>query len=387
MFEVMDPNAVDLKLNGTRFKKEIVKFGTFRHPNPKFTKDPKYNWTFGPEEAQKLIENYKAGAVESVKLIDAHDEEKAKRLGAVVDLVKTDTGVEAVIEVEDQNALQEIQARTSDGKPLAHGVSSGLDFGFPNSDANKPGTWEGPVLRHVALVSIPWIQGMKDWEKVEEQIAASTTKMNFGHENYSGTPMVLADESKKDDSKTVDLASQLSDVLSVLNSMAHKLDEKPEEKTKKDDDTNEGDKMTSEQIAAEVQKALGPILNSIAPLTEKLQTANTAIEEDQKRRLNDAADEAVKKLLSAGKILPKDKDTYKQIYLSSGKEMFDQIANTLPVQVSFDETDVTDDPFESNPYKKELSNEELTTEVERYIKLMTPSVAGRADNISTKGGN
>lgn len=377
MFEVMDPKAVDLKLNGTTFTKEILKFGKFRHPNPKLTNDPKYNWEFTAADAEKLINNFKSKAVESVKLIDSHSEESGKRLGAIVDLKKTDSGVEAVIDVEDANVIAEIQTRTADGKPLAHGVSSGLDYGFPNSDATKP-NWDGPVLRHVALVSIPWIQEMKDWEKVEDKIAASGGKFNFGHEDYSGTPLVPADEPKKPEGN-LDLAATLASTLEVLNDISHKIDAKnsTEEKTEKDEKTA----MSKEEIQAQVQEALAPILASFVPLTTQLKDANAAIEEDKKRREEENAQAAVTKLLSAGKILPKDKDTYHQMYLAN-PEMFEQIANTLPVQVTFDESTQNSDPFVGNPYSKNLATEEVETEVGRYLKLMTPMVAGRSDNLS-----
>jgi len=381
----MNPESTDLKLNGTQFVKEILKFGRFRHPNPKFTKNSKYNWEFTPAVADQLISNFKAGAVESVKLIDAHDEDGGKRLGAIVDLIRTEHGVDAVIDVEDQSTIGEIKTRTADGKPLAHGVSSGLDYGFPNYDADKPDTWSGPVLRHVALVSIPWIQGMKDWRSVEEGIAASHSKFNFGHEEYSGIPIVLGE---KEESEDMDVAAQLSEILEKLNSVSHKLDEESKDTKKEEKDDTEKEPvvgLTQEQIQEQINNALAPVLAGITDAATKLAEANEAIASDQTRRNEENADAAVSKLLSTGKVLPKDKDTYRALYLAN-PDTFAAVTETLPVQVPFDESDMKDDPFDSNPYKASLSAADVTAEVDRLIALATPMAAGRSDSIS-RGDN
>lgn len=425
MHEILTHGDPKVKLNGTKFSKEIIKFGKFRHPNPLF-RDKDGEWDFTTEEAKKLVKNFDDGVVEQVKFVDIHDEERAEPLGVITELSITDTGVTAVIDVEDEASVKKIQTIAGDGKSIAHGVSSGLDFNFPIFDAtDKNEVADGPVLRHVAVANIPWIQGMKEWSKVEESFSDPEI-MTFGHKSYTGQPFIHESEDDKEDgnmktnvqtkkaleilasnsgksledvakSLGIELEEEddhvdpvLKNILSGLQKISERLDNKTD-----DDDKNKGDDDDKTKTKAkgddalkgevdEVRELVGAVNSSVKELVTTMSEARTEIDATKKTQMENAAEEAVKILLKEGKVLPKDADTYKTLF-QSDKDLFETVTGSLPVQVEFESSEIPPDPFQSNPYGKKLSLKESDEETKRYLSMAQPTEAGKQDSPKSDG--
>lgn len=175
------------KLSSNRYRKEIMTFGTYQDPNPWNWGEEDELWEVNQEYCQKVIDNFEAGAVESVKVIITHDESEVKVVGSIISLELTSTGLDAIIEIEDEDIRSQIDTVMGDGKPLASGVSVGLSEMFPRAKV-EPGQdlfWDGPVLRHLAIVTIPWIQGMRQWEKIDRAA---------GHSEKINRPLFMTEE-------------------------------------------------------------------------------------------------------------------------------------------------------------------------------------------------
>ena len=430
----------EITLNGTVFRKEIMKFGKYRHPNPVFGLDPDYDWEFDKKDAGLLVKNFKAGHVESVKLLHIHDEEEARKVGVVTELRVTKTGVDAIIDVEDEKVIEGILTLGGDGKPLEHGVSSGIDSRFPNADATTRDKYvKGPVLRHVALATIPWVQGMRDWEMVEEALALNANVLPFGHEDYTGEPLIHEDEFEEEDDnmKTKPVTKAQKAALKILAANSDKtedelakllgLEEKEEEddsplgqmtkilttlsatlgnKSDDDDDDdeddeddkkNKGDKddgklaasvvKAAERIVAgqnkETKATLTTLTDSVALLATQLKASNRDVEDTKTQQSEEAAKTAVTLLVNGGKVLPADREHYETLHLHDTK-LFDSLTKKLEVLVDFDGDDHQEDPFEGNPMGG-MTPETVTSETDRYMNMVTPQVAGKQDSPKSDG--
>lgn len=400
MLELMlapDEKAPEVRLNGRRFRKEILRFGRFRHPNPAFRDNSKYDLKFDSEFADKLIQNFLAGHVDSVKYLSNHDETTARAHGSVVELMKTDRGVDAIIEVEDKDKIKEVAAMMGDGKTLGHGVSAGIDFGFELSESGK-GKVDGPVLRHVAATPIPWIDKMKDWELVEQ----AHKNVNFGHDNYTGIPLV-PDEEDYDSMDMKALIARLSNETGksedeVKSALAELGIEDEESKTKKneedsrkdflkqlgiimnenksakgeepkEDKTKDEEENVEEKVNEILNSRLTPLADTIIKLSKSLEEGQKTQKEMEQAALKREATEAVETLVNAGRVLPKNRETYIAMYLKD-KDIFDQVTEALPVQVNFSNED-RDTPLhmQSVPWKKGLSDAEVEASVSELVKM------------------
>jgi hypothetical protein len=414
-----DPAIV---LNGSKFRKEIIKFGQYRHPNPLFSDDKDFDWTFAQADADEMIANFQAGLVDSVKFIDAHDETNTRLLGTVVQLEKTDSGVTAVIDVEDEQKAVEIRSKMGDGKSLASGISVGLDNAYRVSDATNSKKRAQNVLRHVASVTIPWINGLEDWQ----EIGADNTKLNFGHENYTGTPLVgkedktdMTEEQRKAALKIIIAASNKTEaevlklladagidlagepvkkdeidptvkaVMDAIKGLANADDDDDEEdEDKSKDDKSKNDSDVSAALAAlksEMNNKNAGVAKVLTELTGLLQNANSAVADQQKAMAAREADEAVATLIKAGQILPKQKEHYVALFLSN-KSLFETMTADLPKVIDFNDQD--DERFQGidRPWgSKDLSQTEVVSEADRYLKMaqeVAPGGSDKADKVS-----
>ncbi len=379
------------KLNGTTFRKQILKFGKFRHPNPKFFKDKDAEWEFGSKEADEIIENFNKGFVESVNFIAYHDEEQASPHGRVIELIKAKDGVDAIIDVEDAKKLAELEASMGNGRTLGDGVSAGLDEKFRIPDADSKDKFvKGAVLRHVAATSIPFMQKMRDWEKIPAD------SFNFGHENYDGDPLVPIEESEDMDEKELlaalakltgksekDLSTAItaieskkdedkSDVEKKLEKLLAALepddDDKDKNKKKKEEDDDDKDVMGD--IDKILSEKLGPVVETLKEFANNIGEMTEAAETSKKASAKVAADAAVKELTTAGKIVPTEVERWTKLY-SNDPELFEEMAKDLEVKVNFEDPDEVN--IVDNPYGKKLSSEQVSEEADRYLKELSTS--------------
>jgi len=109
----------------------------------------------------QLVNNFKKGTIDVVPFFkvdrkNSHTEDPEAARGRIVDLVKTDEGLDAIIEPIDDTVRQAVLATQL-------GASAGIKFDYELHDTGEN---VGAVLRHVAWTPEPWIPGMKPFEEV-----------------------------------------------------------------------------------------------------------------------------------------------------------------------------------------------------------------------------
>lgn len=449
MLEFLERKASPyVKQASQTFRKEIIRFGHYRHPNPEFWTKKDYNWQFGQKEASQVIENFKAGAVESVKFLGYHDEDEAPILGEIKDLILTDHGIDAIIDIGDEATAKRVAA----GRSLAPGVSVGLDERFPKSDADSSDVfWPGAVLRHVAATPLPWISGLREWSTV--QASTQFSKINFGHDDYDGTPAVRVKEmsmnrkqrrafkalatsmNKSEEDLAAELGLELDDpdekkdrkdpaVEKLLKSLSRVFDD--DENDEDDEDADDEDDLdggrgtrksasrkTSSSKAKEkrmsrrrddddeidvvaearriVQEAITPLTDGFKELSTSLAKGNEAVAEAQKAALQREAKDAVASLINAGRATPAQREHYESLYVKD-KDLFEQLTGALPKTIKYNSTE---EPVPAGDYEYEkpeggkLSTVEVKTEVSRYVKDLSRmrAPAGQYDQVPAKGDN
>lgn len=150
---------------GTRFRKQICKFGEW--VNPLF---PVETMVLDDAFADEMISNFSLlkdnGLLPHVTIPLNHTDDTTMNTGEVVSLDKgiegEEPGIYATMEIRRWGTTFDIE----DG--LIFDVSMGFDWNWVDT---KDGNEWGIVLEHVALVNNPYLSGMSEFERAPEQIA------------------------------------------------------------------------------------------------------------------------------------------------------------------------------------------------------------------------
>lgn len=151
-----EKDKIEFEENTTKFKKEILKLGKWFHWE---ADGGVLNVT--EEVIDGIIKNFKKNVIEHVSVPLMHTSDPSKNTGEVVSLEKTDTGLEATIEIKDEKISEKIR------KGLIRCISASLD---PNYRVKKTNKFAGPTLLHAALVTEPYIKGMGNFVALSEDL-------------------------------------------------------------------------------------------------------------------------------------------------------------------------------------------------------------------------
>lgn len=150
----------DEKSEYKQFWKQICLFGEYVNPNggAKMVLDEEF--------ADEVIANFESGKYGVVSVPLGHpktDIEMAEmNRGEVLELKKTDDGIEALIEIRDDETVEKIEKR------LIPDVSMGFSEDYLDK---KTGKRVGALLKHVGLVVDPYIKGMTKFVACSEDNA------------------------------------------------------------------------------------------------------------------------------------------------------------------------------------------------------------------------
>ena len=144
------------QINGTQYRKQIVKFGTW--VNPIF---PMETMVLDKEFADQLKANFDAKVIDRVPVPRNHTDDVSANTGEVVELEITDEGIDAIMEIRDWKTVGDINDE------IIFDVSISFDWNYVDTEGGKE---HGPVLLHVALVNNPYLKGMSGFEKSAAQI-------------------------------------------------------------------------------------------------------------------------------------------------------------------------------------------------------------------------
>ena len=145
---------------GKVFKKQILPFGTFAHPNT-----PGTRLTIDRGMAETLVKNFndRVCDIVQVPIVDGenkHNEDPLRNIGEVVGLDIDEDGVNALIDARKPELAGEL------GRTLI-GASAMMHMNYTDT---RSGNKVGPTLLHVAVTNRPYITDLKDFEEV---VAAS----------------------------------------------------------------------------------------------------------------------------------------------------------------------------------------------------------------------
>lgn len=339
---------------GRLFRKQILHMAAeFTHPAAKGKKIK-----VDEAMAKSLSDNFKAGYCDIVQvpIVDGknqHTEDPLRNIGEVVDVDYDKDGVYAVIDARNAEHAEKL------GKTLI-GASALMHLNYEDT---KTGNKVGPTLLHVAVTNRPYITNLKGYEEI---VAASADSLGVDApevlspaEDQEDTEMDLAEltaKLKEDHGidlaalqaqstalKTEDLVAAMSNVLQEAGVIA----------------TPEEDEEVGIQ---DVAKAVIELSQEKADLAEQVVALTAAADEAKKEK----AEAEVDKLVSEGRILPKQRDVMVELSMTN-RAHFDALVPETPL-VSLSADGVTHHEAPSNE-----TYEALLKTVDDYVKLANDS--------------
>ncbi len=157
----LEVRLADVKSEFKQFWKQICLFGEYVNPNggEKMVLDEDF--------AKEIVDNFESGKYGVVAVPLGHpknDVELAElNRGEVKELKITDEGIDALIEIRDEETVEKIENR------LIPDVSMGFSEDYLDK---KTGQRVGALLKHVGLVVDPYIKGMNQFVACGESSAS-----------------------------------------------------------------------------------------------------------------------------------------------------------------------------------------------------------------------
>ena len=149
-------DATELE-EGSKFRKHLLKLGKWFHWDAdggilNITEDVIDN----------IVNNFKKHVIEHVFIPLTHTSDPSLNAGEILKLEKTENGLDAIIEIKDETIAEKIK------KGLIKCISASLDPNYRVKTTNK---FVGPTLLHAALVSEPFIKGMRSFVPLSEEFS------------------------------------------------------------------------------------------------------------------------------------------------------------------------------------------------------------------------
>lgn len=171
--------------SGRLFKKQILKFGNFAHPNL-----PGEQLVITPEVGQHLIDNFRRKVCDIVQFPivgddNAHTEDPLRNAGEIVDLSTDDVGVWATIDVRDDKVAPRVGTTILGASAMLH-----MDY-----TDTRTGQKVGPTLLHVAATNRPYITDLANFEEMVSMSADGEANEVLALTEV-GTQMMTLDEIK-----------------------------------------------------------------------------------------------------------------------------------------------------------------------------------------------
>lgn len=205
------------KVGRTRFRKQILPMRTINYKGQSITFDRPF--------LQELVRNFKARAYDQVPFIladgrNAHNENPENFRGSVADLVLTEDGLDAVLDLSKEGA-----ALVAANPEL--GVSARIMQGLAKSDGRR----FGKVLRHVLATMDPRVTGMRPWQAVDLSMddgieVVDLTAETYGKEsNMPKSKLRVGSVNKQTKTATLDLSALSDDEFEALLDLGEDTEE------------------------------------------------------------------------------------------------------------------------------------------------------------------
>ena len=195
-----EKNFESLKESGgvKLYRKPILKFGIWRHPDDRDTE-----FEITPKVVKQISENFMTGVPVEAPIVLTHTDDPKAKVGGVKQFIPTDEGLDALFTVADADMVKKI-----DNKETAPGVSCWLDLNYKDKKSNDT---VGAVVKHVALVNHPYIEGLGGYQVVS---------LSEDKEAEKFVPLIMSEKNLKTENN---MPSKLEDIQKVLKE-EHKID-------------------------------------------------------------------------------------------------------------------------------------------------------------------
>lgn len=281
-----------------RFKKQICQFGEYVDPN-NTSKRMVLDKLFG----KRLKENFDGGKYGVVAVPLGHprnsSELAAWNRGEMVNMELTDDGINAVIEIRDDETAKSIENRNIPD------ISMGFEDNYLDK---KTGKFVGPLLKHVGLVVDPYIKGMRRFVPLADEVPAVLFSDSQDYEKEDKTMTVKVKNDREFDVEVTYAVDGENKTETVAAGAEIEVPEDQAEAVKQQIADAEAPKDNDkENELSEREKALA---DREAALAEK---EAAAAKRDAETKFN--------KLLSDGKVVPAQKDAFMALSEASSTEI------------------------------------------------------------------
>lgn len=281
-----------------RFKKQICQFGEYVDPN-NTSKRMVLDKLFG----KRLKENFDNGKYGVVAVPLGHprnsSELAAWNRGEMVNMELTDDGINAVIEIRDDETAKSIENRNIPD------VSMGFEDNYLDK---KTGKFVGPLLKHVGLVVDPYIKGMRRFVPLADEVPAVLFSDSQDYEKEDKTMTVKIKNDREFDVEVTYAVDGENKTETVAAGAEIEVPEDQAEAVKQQIADAEAPKDNDKED--ELSKREKALADREAVLAEK---EAAAAKRDAEAKFN--------KLLSDGKVVPAQKDAFMALSEASSTEI------------------------------------------------------------------
>lgn len=351
--------------SGRLFKKHLLSTGTLIHPatNEEIPITEDFLGT--------IKTNFEKGVCDTVAIplaneANQHSEDPDRNIGEVIGVEVNDGKLYAVMDIRDENRAEKL------GKTYL-GASAMLHMDYVDTST---GERAGPTLLHAAITNRPYVTGLEDYQEIKEVVAATSDRaedavmLRFAVEAPPMQPpaqrpaveeKAMADEITGTETQdTAPAEVSLDDLLATLKnkfaidvpalqtaaaqanataSLSKALSEALEGAGVVKLSNNTDDKVSNEDIVGAIKELAA---DKVA-LTNRVGTLE---------RQN--AESEINTLISAGRVLPAQKDAMVELKLSN-QAMFDKIVPSQPIVKLDNEKGAT--PPEDDKHKLDIDAE------------------------------
>ena len=281
-----------------RFKKQICQFGEYVDPN-NTSKRMVLDKLFG----KQLKENFDNGKYGVVAVPLGHprnsSELAAWNRGEMVNMELTDDGINAVIEIRDDETAKSIENRNIPD------VSMGFEDNYLDK---KTGKFVGPLLKHVGLVVDPYIKGMRRFVPLADEVPAVLFSDSQDYEKEDKTMTVKV---KNDREFDVEVTYAVDGENKTETVAAGAEIEVPEDQAE----------AVKQQIADAEAPKDDDRENELSERERALADREAALAEKEAAAAKRDAEAKFNKLLSDGKVVPAQKDAFMALSEASSTEI------------------------------------------------------------------
>lgn len=347
------------------FRKPILKFGIWRHPD---NRDIEFEIT--PEVVKEIAINFDKGIPVEAPVVLTHTDNPKMKAGGVKKFIPTAVGLDALFSIVDEDMIKKIE-----NKETAPGVSCWLDLSYKDKQSNES---VGAVVKHVALVNHPYIEGLGGYEAVslsENKEAEKFVPLIMGERNlnYGDCRMSLTEilEQLKKEHK-VDVL-KLQEDLKILNKQIE-----DGELIKKVDAPALSEELLTEikeklELADEVTKVDEIVKALFDKVKESLKLSEgkeKEVDEKEKRitaletELTEMkANAAIDVLIKENKVFPAEKESLKKLFKTNEALFTEFVATRSKPLIELAETGVMGDEVPADEKEKDEQT------VKRLVKL------------------